>query len=128
MRQAIWPSVCGLLLSAALAQTQPTVAEILQNVSQTYKAASEYELVADLADLKTESNKGGTGHMHFAFESPNRYRMEMSGLGDSEPTKIVIVDDGSTLWTYSPETNEYDSIPASELTKDAQAIRAIWHH
>jgi outer membrane lipoprotein-sorting protein len=45
--------------------------------------------------------------------------MEMAGLGDSEPTKIIIVHDGSTLWTYSAETNEYASISATELAKDA---------
>jgi hypothetical protein len=50
MRLVIWLSVCRLLLSTALAQTQPGVAEILQKVSQTYKAASVYELVVDLAE------------------------------------------------------------------------------
>ena len=120
MRQAIWLGACGLFLRMALAQTEPNLAEILQNVSQTYKAASEYELVADLAEFKTGNSKGGTGHMLFAFKSPSRYRMKMSGdMGDPELTKMVIVHNGSTLWTYTPETNEYDSTPAGELTNDA---------
>ena len=31
----------------ALAQTQPDVSQILKKVSETYKAASQYELVGD---------------------------------------------------------------------------------
>jgi outer membrane lipoprotein-sorting protein len=122
MRHTIRVVLCGLFLSAALAQTPPNVAEILQKVSQTYKAAPNYEFVADLT--LHEGGATGSGHAIFAFEPPNRYRMEgaIPGAGGDDPAsaKAVLVHDGSTLWAYMPESNQYFTVPASELTVDAQ--------
>jgi len=75
MKQAVRIGLCGLFSLVALAQTQPSVAEILQKVSQTYKAVSEYEFVADLT-ARDAAGSTSAGHMLFAFRSPNRYRME----------------------------------------------------
>jgi hypothetical protein len=52
------------------------VADTLRKVSQTYRAATEYRLAADLTLLHAGTKTGAPGHMLFAFRSPNRYRME----------------------------------------------------
>ena len=122
MKQAVRIGLCGLFSLVALAQTQPSVAEILQKVSQTYKAVSEYEFVADLT-ARDAAGSTSAGYMLFAFRSPNRYRMEgavpdMEG-GGSGSGKVIMVVDGSTLWMYEPGSNECCTVPASELTANA---------
>ncbi len=121
MRRAIGCGALGWLLSAAAAQTQPDAAGILKKVGETYKAASQYELAARL--YAGGNGAGPTGHMRFAFKAPNRYRMEgaMPGMmaGAAGSNGAVAVHDGAALWFYLPESNQYLSIPASELTEDA---------
>jgi len=121
MRRAIGCGVLGWLLSAAAAQPQPDVAGILKKVGETYKAASQYELAAKVSDAG--NGAGATGHMRFAFQAPNRYRMEgaIPGMlaGDAASGGAVAVHDGAALWFYLPASNQYGSIPASELTADA---------
>jgi outer membrane lipoprotein-sorting protein len=113
----------GLFLHPVLAQTQPNVAEILRKVSQTYKAAANYEFVADATVRTDGANKGWSSHLLFAFVSPNRYRMEgaFPGMGSDDPVpgKALMVHDGSTLWFYFPESNQYVTFKASDLTNDA---------
>lgn len=115
-------SLFALFLHAAVAQTQPNVAEILTKVGATYKAASQYEFEFE----GTESIGANTValHGHVAFRAPDKYRMEgaMPGLtapGPDAGEEGVIIDDGSTLWFYFPKPNQYGSIPASTLTADA---------
>src|SRR5258708_5191457 len=95
----------GVMLSAAaIAQSKLDIAEILTKVSETYKAASQYELAADLklqergADAGTRSDN----RMRFAFQAPNRYRLEgaIPGMsaGFEEFSEALIVHDGSTVW------------------------------
>jgi len=100
---------------ASLGQTRPDVTEILKKVAETYQAAKEYVLEADM------NGREGSSHMRLAFKAPNRYRMEGSGLFSDDPAfaDVLIVHDGSTVWFYLPKSNEYTSFPASELTNDA---------
>ncbi|HEX3743371.1 MAG TPA: hypothetical protein VHW09_05565 [Bryobacteraceae bacterium] len=106
-----------------LAQTQPDAAKVLEGVSQTYKNVSTYELIADVTLHQGGTKTNLPGHVLFAFRFPSRYRMEteMSGEGsdDAAPEKTLIVYDGSALWSYVAESNEYDTIPAGELTDGA---------
>jgi outer membrane lipoprotein-sorting protein len=126
MRLAIGIWLCDLVLRTALAQAQPDVTQILKKVSETYKAASDYELIADTTTHEPGTNNGVSGHMLFAFRSPNHYRMEgaMPGLGlnDSEPGQAIIVHDGSAVWFYMLESNQYGSFPANKLTDDASDL------
>jgi outer membrane lipoprotein-sorting protein len=125
MPQATYLGACGLLMCSALAQAQPGVTEILQKVSRSYKAASSYELVADVAQPNASGQKGETGHILFAFRSPNRYRLELSEMGGARSTRMVVVHDGSFLWIYSPETNEYDAAPAGRGTNGAAGDQGL---
>jgi outer membrane lipoprotein-sorting protein len=103
------------------AQTQPNVAEILQKVSETYKIASEYEFVIDVTAHDPRTKKDLPGHTQFAFRSPNKYRMEMDGTASSGAISGsgLIVDDGSNVWMYMGESNQYGVISADKLTADA---------
>jgi outer membrane lipoprotein-sorting protein len=109
-----------LVLRGALAQAQPDVAEILKKVSETYKGVSEYELVGDGTDTDSRSGKREAIHMLFAFKGPNRYRMEGTGAGVAPDGsgQSVTVYDGSVMWMYLPESNQYGSFPGSELFND----------
>jgi outer membrane lipoprotein-sorting protein len=109
----------ALVLKLACAQTQPDVSEILKKVSETYKAASNYEFVIDQS--LSEPGAGGniSCHAHIAFKSPNQYRLEGTMPGMTPIDDALIVDDGSTLWFYLAKSNEYGSVPASALTSDA---------
>ncbi len=104
MRLVVRFALFALVLRAAIAQTQPDVAEILKKVSEVYKAASQYEIVADAT-----SRGAGTApiHMLLAFRLPSRYRMEgaLPGLtgDDAAFSDAVIVCDGSFVWFYLPE-------------------------
>jgi hypothetical protein len=70
----IVPLVVVAFVTAA--QTQPDVASILNRVSQTYKAVSDYELIADITMRKGGARPNSSGHVLFAFRHPNQYRME----------------------------------------------------
>lgn len=113
----------ALFLRVALAQTQPDVAQILKKVSETYKGASQYELVADATSHDARTGKDESSHMRVAFKAPNRYRIEggMPGMreGNSDFSDAVIIHDGSAVWFYLPKSNQYGSFPASALTEDA---------
>src|ERR1700730_4084407 len=102
MRPPILLGLFALLLRAALAQTQPDVAEILKKVSETYKAASQYEFVADATVHEARTGRDVTSHMRFAFKAPDRYRVEGSmpgmSVGDLGPGEAIIVHDGSVVW------------------------------
>jgi outer membrane lipoprotein-sorting protein len=122
MNLAIRVSLFGLFLHAAAAQTQPDVAEILRNVSATYKNVSQYEFEVDTAGYAGDKNVAM--HLHFAFAAPDKYRMEgllpgMGGPNSDLGDEGVVVDDGSTLWIYFVKPNKYASLPASALTPDA---------
>jgi outer membrane lipoprotein-sorting protein len=121
MRAVIRFGLPALFLNAALAQTQPSVVEILKKVSETYKAISQYEF-----EIDTATNDNGTraiSHVHFAFKGPNKYRVEgaIPGMNvqDSNFGEGVVIHDGSTVWFYFPTPNQYASFPASALTADA---------
>jgi outer membrane lipoprotein-sorting protein len=109
----------ALFSPAAFAQSQPNVADILKKVSETYKSASQYEFITDMTVPGAQANAGTSGHVLFAFKSPDRYRMEGAFPGVAEFGEALIVDDGSAVWFYVPKTNQYASFPASQVTSDA---------
>jgi outer membrane lipoprotein-sorting protein len=124
MRRAGLFGVSALLLRVALAQTQPDAAEILKNVSATYKAASQYEFVAD-ATLHDPRMGTIRSHVLIAFRTPDKYRMEGGfpgmRIGNSDLSEAVVVHDGSALWFYFPKANQYASIPAEALTSNPRS-------
>lgn len=117
MRRTIRFALFALLLRAALTQTQPDAAEILKKVGETYKAASQYEFVADATIHAEATGADAAFHIFFAFKAPDRYRMQgrMPGvtLENLDLGEAVIVHDGSAVWFYFPKSNRYGSIPAS---------------
>jgi outer membrane lipoprotein-sorting protein len=107
----------AVLFSVAPAGAQPIVTEILAKVGAVYKSATQYEIIADSRSTNPTSDEG-SGRARFVFQAPNRYRMEGSAAGSAE-TGAVIVDDGSTIWLFFPQSNQYNSIPVSTLKDEA---------
>lgn len=121
-----WPIPIGLfalLLPAALAQTQPDVAQILKKVGEAYKAVSQYEFTIDATSHDAGTGKDTASHLRFAFRAPNRYHVQggMPGMSleNSDLGEATIIHDGSAVWFYFPKSNQYGSFPASALTADA---------
>ncbi|HYK19078.1 MAG TPA: hypothetical protein VEV37_13695 [Bryobacteraceae bacterium] len=106
-----------MLLSSVCASAQPDVRDILGKVSALYKSATQYEIVAESRSADPTSN-AGSGLARFIFQAPNRYRVEGSDSNNSE-TGAVIIDDGSMIWLYFPQSNQYNSIPVAALKDDA---------
>ena len=118
MRHAIQLGISVLTLSAALAQSKPDVAEILKNVSETYKGASQYELVMHRTETDPKTGEQKIFHFRTALKAPDRYRMEgafpdSTGRGPIKGMDIVL--DGARIWFYDPDLNEYSSYPASAI-------------
>ena len=124
MRPPILLGFLAVLPYMAPAQVQPDVAEILKEVSETYKGVSQYEFDAEQT-LTLPGNKMPTlAHTRIAFKAPNQYRLEgaIPGLNPNDPDldETVMIYDGSTLWFYLPKSNQYSSIPAEELASDPE--------
>jgi len=109
--------IVSAFLFCSTCTAQPDVREILGKVSALYKSASQYEIVADSRGADPTSNEG-SGRARFAFQPPNRYRIEGAAPGAAE-TGTLIVDDGSMIWMYFPQSNQYNSIPVAALQDDA---------
>jgi hypothetical protein len=112
-----------VLPPAIQAQTQPDVAEILKKVSEVYKAASQYELVAD-ATLHVEGSGAiKASHLVLAFKGPNRYRMQgkIPGMGDgnSDFDEALAVHDGLPLSSTNPS-------PMNSSSSNRLPARASW--
>ena len=116
MRIGLSFGLVALVVAPGPLAGRPRAQQILQQIGETYKSVSEYELVANA----TATGTGKKINMHFAFKAPNRYRMEGAFPGLSEEFGAVIaVHDGSDLWLYFPEKNQYASVAGSKLTTDA---------
>jgi len=106
-----------LLSHSARAQNQPDVAEILKKVSETYKATTQYELVAEFKGRDERSGTPEAGHVVMAFRAPDRYRFE-GGLPGTFADGTIVCD-GSTVWFYQSQSKQYGSLPLSALTAEA---------
>ena len=124
MRPAILVGLMALLGRVVVAQAQPDVAEIMKRVSKTYTDVIEYEFVSETRTTLQEEPR--VRRQLFAFRVPNQYRKEVTELRSPddapEPKDIVMVHDGSMLWTYSGKINQYSSVPADKLAENAAGI------
>src|SRR5579863_7684895 len=114
----------AMFLSVVSAQTTPDVAEILRKVSETYKGASQYELILDQTGTPQGNNPPERAHVRIVFKAPNQYRMEgvVSGAAIDDPIfeEMTIVHNGTTLWFYLPRSNQYGSFSADEVAADRE--------
>jgi outer membrane lipoprotein-sorting protein len=120
MRLTIPIGLAILLGHAGFAQTKPDVAEILKKLSATYKAATQYELVMDRVEKDPASGESAGAHIRTALKLPDRYRIERKAVGNSNEVNIVVLD-GSALWMYDSELNQYASYPAALIGKGLPA-------
>ncbi len=111
MRRTIRFGLLLLALRVAPAQTQPDVGQILKQVAETYRAATEYEIVFDATGR--EDGKDVAMHALLASRAPGKYRTEGAFPGMEEQVHVY---DGVNLWIYSPKENRYQSIPGDQIT------------
>lgn len=127
MRRAIVFGLWLLALSAAQAQTKPDLKAVLKKISEIYKAATEYEFIGEATCRAEPPNTVRRVHVLIAYKE-GKYRMEGSDPcaepGDRDMGQALIVFDGSSLWTYSVQENQYYGLPASALTLDADGDAA----
>jgi outer membrane lipoprotein-sorting protein len=110
-----------LLCGFALPQSQPDVKGILEKVSDTYKAASEYEIVMDMIRTNPRTGKQEATRQLIAVKAPDRYRVESPDHTDQDGKTLkglLLVFDGATLWFYDPGANRYNSFPATAIGTD----------
>lgn len=111
---------CCVLLTLsvipAVAQTDPVAARILEKVSETYTAASRYEVRAVLRLTEPDANPRSVS-AHLYYRRPDMYRLEVHATlaeGQSDQTwqakdEFLFVFNGSTLWSYFPKLNTYST-------------------
>jgi outer membrane lipoprotein-sorting protein len=109
-----------LVCSAALAQTRPDAAGILKNLSATYRAATQYEIVMDRVEKDPATGESAGAHILIAVKSPDRYRIERTGINEGGGASIVntVVLDGSAIWLYDSQANQYVSYSAALIGKE----------
>jgi len=126
MQAVVRVSLFALCTSAAFAQTQPDVTEILKKVTESYKDVSQYEVVTS-ATLKDPTTKQVTlRDMRFVFKAPDKYLEEVKGSdlaqqttpGDPIVDEVLTVHDGSHLWVYMPKLNKYRVYDDPNLPRD----------
>ena len=120
-------SLLGLaFVAAALAaaqstpkQSQPDALELLRNVEATYAAVGTYSTKSThVIEMNGPSmqNKMETTETTTA-DSSGRFRRESTGL-----MGMVMVFDGSTMWTYMPQMNKYSRISLDQLKAKLQSL------
>ncbi len=105
LRRRQTPRVLLLFFCAPLAfcwAQQPTAAEILKRVAETYKNLQSYQFIAEEVTEILPGHASKTD-ISLSYSAPGKIRLEVM---DEENT-LVIVSDGKTRWTYLPRRNEY---------------------
>jgi outer membrane lipoprotein-sorting protein len=129
MRLMVACSAWTLFLSIATGQTAPTPMEILRRVSETYSAASQYELLSSVVLRAPDIPGPRTYSTHLWFAAPDKYRLQSSGdfctgndTGDCPPGihELLSVYRIGTLWIYAPGSNEYREHTAPNLPRDTR--------
>jgi outer membrane lipoprotein-sorting protein len=111
-----------VLSHAAVGQAEPDITEILKRVGEAYRAAKDYQLIGDATLREPGDNTATRIHLLEAFKPPNRYRVEgVIPVVDPQFGEIVIVHDGTVVWLYLREPNEYTSFTGSRLAGDVLA-------
>ena len=121
MRLPIQLGLLPVLFTVAGGQAQPDIGGILKKLSDTYKTASQYELVMEVTETTLGTGQSKLVHSLVAVKAPDRYRVESPGsLGKDGKTSsgMTVVLDGITIWFYDPVLNQYASYPASAIGSD----------
>jgi outer membrane lipoprotein-sorting protein len=96
-------ALAGFLAPLLCAQTRPDVAGLLGKVSGTYSHAAQYRF----AIRKTGEEAGS---LQIAVQKPDKFRLEADGRvidGVDAFGNVVMVSNGSTVWNYVGESQQY---------------------
>ncbi|HEU5412029.1 MAG TPA: DUF2092 domain-containing protein [Candidatus Acidoferrales bacterium] len=98
----------AILAGAQTATKQPDPLELLENVQTTYGAMTSFSAKATM-----HMDMSGTGMqtqtsmaMTLQIDSSGRMRAESAG-----PIGMTMVNDGTTVWMYMPQENQYFKMP-----------------
>jgi hypothetical protein len=91
--------------------------QILKKVSETYKAASQYELVGDATSHDARTGKDGTSHMRVAFQAPSSVQQDRSVASERREESERAGDESSAQGTTWHVTNTiaWTELPGSKL-------------
>ncbi|MFQ5810668.1 MAG: outer membrane lipoprotein carrier protein LolA, partial [Armatimonadota bacterium] len=107
------PALALLLLVAFLVQrylVHPDPGRILERTVELY---SGLEFYSDTTTLRSDLDSV-QGTYEFAYARPNRLRVRFRGVLNDE----LVVADGTTLYVYRPELNQYVAAPAPRVLAD----------
>jgi len=115
------------VLPARCHADQPSVAEILTKVSETYENLHSYEFVAQKITeiaavgsiepaqggrIQSNFHKSSTSEIVLAIVNPQKFRLDVKEGGGG----LLLVSDGQTKWTYLPKRRQYTEESAAGST------------
>jgi outer membrane lipoprotein-sorting protein len=80
---------------------QPSVAEILKRVSETYRGLRSYQFVAE--GVSEFDSHRSISQIALSVANPGKIRLEVKDEDDT----LLIVSDGQTKWTYLAKRKQY---------------------
>jgi peroxiredoxin/outer membrane lipoprotein-sorting protein len=85
---------------------------LLTKVSDTYRnlSAARFESEQVVESTNSQSTMRETTFSKTAISQPGKFRVD--NTGSAEPS--VVISNGTTVWTFFPESNEYIAIPAGK--------------
>src|SRR5436190_7884300 len=118
-------SAAAVLAAAQSASSQPDALDLLKNVEATYSAMGTYSarstnlIEMNGANLQNKMEMS----MTIAADSSGRFRMESKGM-----MGMLMVFDGSTMWIYMPQTNQYSKVPHEQVLAAATPEGGVGVH
>ena len=117
---------------------QPSIAEILKKVSDTYQNLQSYEFVAERITetaavgsiepaqggrVQSNFHKSSTSEIVLAIVNPKEFRPDVKEEGGG----LLLVSDGQTKWTYLPKRKQYteESAAGSTESDELRSYRAL---
>lgn len=88
---------------------------LLKKVAETYRslASARFESEQTLEDIGPQTSTRQLNIATTVISQPGKYRVETTG--SDEPR--VLISNGETVWTYFPESNEYDLAAAGKMKR-----------
>lgn len=118
-----------IFVTAILASAQsipdkghPDALELLKNVEATYSAMGSYSAKATHVIEMNGANLQNKMEMSMAIavDRSGRFRIDSTGM-----MGMLMVSDGSTVWVYTPQLNQYSKFSLGQAQASAQSQGAL---
>ena len=103
-------------------QGHPDALELLKNVEATYSAMGSYSANATHVIEMNGANLQNKMEMSMAIvvDRSGRFRIDSTGM-----MGMLMVSDGSTVWMYTPQLNQYSKFSLGQAQASAQSQGAL---